>query len=62
MIKDNFDLRVNKKLAKAIMKADPINFKRKLTELKESNSLESQLQTVRFKFGNTHSKAKNARK
>jgi hypothetical protein len=53
-IDDNFNLQVDKKLAKAIQKADPVGFKRKKDELKKSNSLESQTHVVRFKFGNTH--------
>ena len=61
-IDDNFNLHVNKKLAKAIEKADPINFKKKRTELEQANSLESQLQTIRFKYGNTHRNAKNPSK
>ena len=61
-IEDNFDLQVNKKLAKAIEKADPVNFKKKKNELKKHNSLESQIHTIRFKYGNTHRRAKNPTK
>lgn len=55
-VEDNFDLQVDKKLAKAIEKANPIGFKRKKKELKENNSLECQTHVVRFKYGNTHRK------
>lgn len=55
-IDDNFNLQVDKKLAKAIEKADPVEFKRKKNELKKTNSLECQSHVVRFKYGNTHRK------
>ena len=61
-IEDSFTLQVNRKLAKAIEKIDPQGFKKKKTELQKSHSLESQLQTVRFKYGNTHRKAKKPQK
>ena len=61
-IEDNFALQVNKKLAKAIEKADPVGFKRKKDELKQANSLECQTHIVRFKYGNTHRMTKNPTK
>ena len=40
----------------------PLNTKGNKTELKQMKSLNSQIQTIRFKYGNTHRKATNPEK